>query len=100
MTWFCDFCIHILQYWSSDYHDYATWNIVLFVIAQPALILLFMFSTIHCSKTKNEKAKKIWRRITWGTLIAWTIFMIIYIGKPVLQDPVVINDIKQCRGLE
>ena len=47
-----------------------------------------------------EKAKKIWRHITWGTLIAWTIFMIIYIGKPVLQDPVVINDIKQCRGLE
>ena len=55
MTWFCNLFIHILEYWSSDYNDYATWNIVLFVIAQPALILLFMFTTIYCSKTKKQR---------------------------------------------
>ena len=73
---------------------------MLFVIVQPALILLFMFATIYCSKTKNEKAKKTWRRITWGTLVFWAVFIAVLIGKPLLFDPVVCEDIKMGLGME
>ena len=80
----CDYLIDILEWWSADYYDYATLNILLFVVAQPLLILIFMFSTIYCSKTKNERWKKIWRITAWSMMAFWFVVIAVIMVCPMI----------------
>ncbi len=100
MTKLCDILIHILEYWCSNYEDYAILNIMLFVIIQPMLILTFMISTIHCSKTKKEHVKKIWRYFTWSMMVFWIAFTALMVVIPVTKDKKIKQEIKEYLSIE
>ncbi len=83
----CDILIHILEYWCDDYTDYAILNILLFVVAEPALIITFIIGTIQCSKTTNEKLKKRWRITAYSLFIFFLLFITFLTIIPIIKDP-------------
>ena len=82
----CDILIHILEYWCDDYEGYAVLNILLFVIAEPALIITFIIGTLQCSKTKNENVKIFWKSFAYIVLVTFVLFMTILTIVPIIKD--------------
>ena len=81
----CDMCIDIMVWWSRHLPlSYGEINILLFVILQPALILMFFVTTLLAA-SKNQKIKKATVVFSIFAIFVLILFAIALVAIPIID---------------